>query len=145
MKYFVALLFCYTISITNGYANTDAIFKKIVSGGNNNATLGQVIAGYKNNNHIGIRIPKRLTTYVENDNSDIVLSSVIYPNPSNQDVVFYQMDDVKSILITDIYGSVILNAYDLNTRKITLPYRGVFYINFTTNNNKIYSTRVIFN
>ncbi len=145
MKYFVALIFCYAISVTQGYANTDAIFKKIVSGGSSNATIGQVIAGHKNNNHIGIRIPKRLTTFVEEDTKTISYNSVIYPNPSNQETVFYQMDDVKSVMVSDIYGTLILNACDLNSRKITLPYRGVFYINFTTNNNKIYSTRVIFN
>ena len=55
------------------------------------------------------------------------------------------MDDVKSVLIYDIYGTIITNAYDLSARKITLPYRGVFYITFTTTTDKVYSSRVIFN
>jgi hypothetical protein len=142
MKYIIALLLCYTITIGKMYATTD-LFKKVVTSGNKNATLGQVIAGYKNNNHIGIRIPKRLTTSV--DEFIVDNSMIVYPNPTNQETVFFTIKDVKVVLVTDIIGNVVLNAYDFNNQMLTLPYRGVFYIKVTTNENKIYSTRVIFN
>ena len=142
MKYLIALLLCYTIIVGKAYATTD-LFKKVVTGGSNNATLGQVIAGYKNNNHIGIRIPKRLTTSVEENVVDN--SMIVYPNPTNQANVFFSMKDVKSVFISDLIGNIVFNAYDPNSQMIALPYRGVFIIKFTTNNNQIYSSRVIFN
>lgn len=146
MKYIIALFLCVVTYTTTYSCYTIDLFKKVVTGGNNNATIGQVIAGYKNGNHIGIRIPRRLTTSVEDfSGKEISYISTVYPNPTNQETVFFMMDDVKSILIYDIYGTIITNAYDLSARKITLPYRGVFYITFTTTNDKVYSSRVIFN
>ena len=70
---------------------------------------------------------------------------IVYPNPTNQANVFFSMKDVKSVFISDLIGNIVFNAYDPNSQMIALPYRGVFIIKFTTNNNQIYSSRVIFN
>ena len=146
MKYIIAIFLCVVTYTTAHSCYTIDLFKKVITGGNTNATIGQVIAGYKNGNHIGIRIPKRLATSVEDfSGKDASFISNVYPNPTNQETVFFMMDDVKSVLIYDIYGTIITNAYDLSARKITLPYRGVFYITFTTTTDKVYSSRVIFN
>lgn len=46
MRYILMLLLCYSITVTKANER-NLLFKKIVTGGNQNATLGQVIAGYK--------------------------------------------------------------------------------------------------
>ena len=147
MKYIIALFLLVATNTAIQSCYKVDLFKKIVSGGNNNATIGQVIAGYNKGNHVGIRIPIKLTTSVEDFGvgNTPTMSTIVYPNPTNQEVVYFMVDNVKSVLIYDIYGTIVTNAYDLNARKITLPYRGVFYINFTTTNDKVYSSRVIFN
>lgn len=145
------LLLCYTITVTKAN-ESNLLFKKIVTGGNKNATIGQVIAGYKKiqgsnpygHAHIGIRIPRQLTTSVNEDRNAVTGLSV-YPNPTNQDFVSYNVNDVKSIIVTDMFGKVIENAIDVQNQKIYLPYRGVFYIRFTTNSNNVYTSSVIFN
>lgn len=151
MRYILAFLLCYSITITKGNESNN-LFKKIVTGGNKNATLGQVIAGYKKNNgsipysyaHIGIRIPRQLTTSVNEGIVDLSGTNV-YPNPTSQENVFYIMNDVKSVEITDLNGKVVENAVDLQNQRITLPYRGVFYIKFITQSDQVYSSRVIYN
>lgn len=150
MRYILAFLLCYSITITKGNENNN-LFKRIVTGGNKNATFGQVIAGYKkidgsipNYAHIGIRTPRLFNTSVYEEVID-QLGVTIYPNPSNQDNVFYMMNDIKNVVITDMYGKIVENSVDLQSQKITLPYRGVFFIKFTTESNKIYSSRVIYN
>lgn len=146
MKLIIALFLVITTSSVMQPCYAVDLFKKVVTGGNNNATIGQVIAGYKNGNHIGIRIPKKLTTSVEEPSvQDISYMPIVYPNPTNQETVFFMIDNVKSVLVYDVHGTIIFNAYDLNSRKITLPYRGVFYLNFRTTDDKFYSSRVIFN
>ena len=151
MRYILMLLLCYSITVTKANER-NLLFKKIVTGGNQNATLGQVIAGYKkiqgsipySHAHVGIRIPRRLTTSVNEDRVDLTGLSV-YPNPTNQDYVSYNIDDVKSIIVTDLFGKIIENAIDFQNQKIYLPYRGIFYIKFTTKENKVYTSSVIFN
>ena len=151
MRYILAFLLCYSITITKGNESNN-LFKKIVTGGNKNATLGQVIAGYKRINssipyshaHIGIRIPRQLTTSVDEGIVEF-LGVNVYPNPTSQEHVFYNMNDVKNVIITDLYGKIVENAVDQQSQIITLPYRGVFFIKFTTHLNQTYSSRVIYN
>jgi hypothetical protein len=145
------LLLCYSITVTKANEN-NFLFKKIVTGGNENATLGQVISGYKKiqgsipyaHVHVGIRIPRRLTTSVNEDRA-VFNESKVYPNPTNQDFVSYDnMDNLKFIIVTDLFGKIIENAVDYQNQRIYLPYRGVFYIKFTTNTNNVYTSSVIF-
>lgn len=151
MRYILAFLLCYSITITKGNESNN-LFKKIVTGGNKNATLGQVIAGYKkidgsipySHAHIGIRIPRQLTTSVDDVIVDLSGTNV-FPNPTSQENVFYIMNDVKYVELIGLNGKVVENAVDLQNQKITLPYRGVFYIKFITQSNQIYSSRVIYN
>lgn len=151
MRYILIFLLCFSVTVAKG-KETDDLFKKIVTGGNKNATLGQVLAGYKkingsipySNAHIGIRIPRRLTTSVREESVD-VLEMNVYPNPTNQEYVFYSLQDVKSVILTDMFGKIIENAIDIANQKIYLPYRGVFYIKFTTKTNNVYTSSVIFN
>lgn len=151
MRYILMLLLCYTITVTKAN-ESDRLFKKIVTGGNKNATLGQVIAGYKkiqgsnpySHAHVGIRIPRQLATSVNEDRT-AVTGLTVYPNPTNQDFVSYNVNDVKSIIVTDLFGKIIENAIDYQNQKIYLPYRGVFYIKFTTHSNNVYTSSVIFN
>lgn len=151
MRYILILLLCLSVAAAKG-KETNNLFKKIVTGGNNNATLGQVLAGYKKINgsipyshaHVGIRIPRRLTTSTSEEIVDFSGLNV-YPNPTNQEYVFYTVRDVKSIIVTDLFGKIIENAVDGSNQRIYLPYRGVFYIKFTTKTNEVYTSSVIFN
>ena len=65
MKYIIAIFLCVVTYTTAHSCYTIDLFKKVITGGNTNATIGQVIAGYKNGNHIGIRIPKRFPMYIQ--------------------------------------------------------------------------------
>ena len=152
MRYILILLLCLSVTAAKGKEN-DNLFKKIVTGGNKNATIGQVLAGYKKMNgsvpyshaHIGIRIPRLLTTSV-NEDRVVFNGSNVYPNPTNQDFVSYDsMNNLKSIIVTDLFGKIIENAVDYQNQRVYLPYRGVFYIKFTTNTNNVYTSSVIFN
>ena len=140
MKYIITLLLCYTISIAGD--TQPQILKKIVSGGNGNATLGQVVAGYKNEFHIGIRTPKRVALSVD---ETVMNDMLAYPNPTQNGVISLGIDNIESIQISDVYGKVVFNSMNVETNTITLPYRGVFFIQITTQNKKIYSTKVISN
>lgn len=140
MKYIIALLLCYTISMAGD--TQPQLLKKIVSGGNGNATLGQVVAGYKNGFHIGIRTPKRVALSVDETIMNDVLA---YPNPTQNGVVSLGIDNIESIQISDVYGRVNFRGMVSETNTVTLPNRGVFYIQITTQTKQVYSTKVIFN
>jgi len=118
------------------------LLKQVVSGGNGNATLGQVVAGYKKGFHIGIRIPKRVALSVEETN---VNSMLAYPNPTRDGVVSFGIDNIAVIQVTDVYGRVVTETMNGSSNTITLPNRGVFFIRITTWDRQGYSTKVIFN
>ena len=138
MKYIIALLI--VVSTMNAGDTKPLLFKSIVSGGNDNATLGQVVAGYKNKFHVGIRIPKRVALSVDETKNVYVL---VYPNPCNG-VANIGMDNIKSIQITDLYGKQITDGIDVSNRTITLPYRGAFLVRVTNTSNIMYSTIIIY-
>jgi hypothetical protein len=140
MRYIIALLLCYTISIAGD--TQPQLLKKIVTGGNGNATLGQVVAGYKNGFHIGIRTPKKVALSVDETITNDVLA---YPNPTQNGMVSFGINDIQSVQISDVFGKVVFNGMDIEVNTITLPHRGVFYIQITTHNKQVYSTKVIFN
>jgi hypothetical protein len=111
-----------------------------VSGGNSNATLGQVVAGFKNGFHVGIRIPKRVALSVEETRN---VDGLVYPNPC-YGVATVGMDNVKSIQVSDLYGKFLTEGIDVFTRTITFTNRGVYIVRVTTNSNVTYSTIIIY-
>lgn len=140
MKYIIA--FFLAVGILTASDTKPYLLKSIVSGGNGNATLGQVVAGFNSRFHIGIRIPKRVALSVEETNSVGVL---VYPNPTRDGVVSFGIDNIDTIQVTDIYGKVITESMSSGSNTITLPNRGVFFIRITTWDKQGYSTKVIFN
>jgi hypothetical protein len=140
MRYIIALFLATTILVARD--SNPQLLKSIVSGGNGNATLGQVVAGYKNGFHIGVRIPKRVALSVEETN---VNSMLVYPNPTKDGLVSFGIDNIAMIHITDVYGKVITKSVNFGSNTITLPNRGVFFIRITTSDKQDYSTKVIFN
>ena len=140
MNYIIAMFLA--VGVLTAGDTKPFLLKSIVSGGNGNATLGQVIAGYKNKFHVGIRIPKRVALSVEETNS---IGLLAYPNPTNDGVVSFGIDGIASIQVTDVYGRVVMETIGGVSNTITLPNRGVFYIRITTWDRQGYSTKVIFN
>jgi len=140
MKYIIAV-FLTVISMTASDTKP-YLLKQVVSGGNGNATLGQVVAGYKNGFHVGIRIPKRVALSVDETSVNSLLA---YPNPTRDGVVSFGIDNIASIQVTDVYGKVITESMGFGSNTITLPNRGVFFIRITTWDKQVYSTKVIFN
>jgi len=140
MNYIIAMFLA--VSVLTAGDTKPFLLKSIVSGGNGNATLGQVVAGYKNKFHVGIRIPKRVALSVEETNS---IGLLAYPNPTNDGVVSFGIDGIASIQVTDVYGRVVMETIGGVSNTITLPNRGVFYIRITTWDKQGYSTKVIFN
>jgi len=140
MNYIIAMFLA--VGVLTAGDTKPFLLKSIVSGGNGNATLGQVVAGYKNKFHVGIRIPKRVALSVEETNS---IGLLAYPNPTNDGVVSFGIDGIASIQVTDVYGRVVMETIGGVSNTITLPNRGVFYIRITTWDKQGYSTKVIFN
>jgi len=140
MNYIIAMFLA--VGVLTAGDTKPFLLKSIVSGGNGNATLGQVVAGYKNKFHVGIRIPKRVALSVEETNS---IGLLAYPNPTNDGVVSFGIDGIASIQVTDVYGRVVMETIGGVSNTITLPNRGVFYIRITTWDKQSYSTKVIFN
>ena len=137
-------IICMLIAMTTVVAKDTKphLLKSIVSGGNGNATLGQVVAGHNKNFHIGIRVPKRVALSVEEFNVNNLLA---YPNPTQDGMVSFAIDNISMIQVTDVYGKVVNQEIDFGSNTITLPNRGVFFIRITTLDQKDYSTKVIFN
>ena len=140
MNYIIAMFLA--VGVLTAGDTKPFLLKSIVSGGNGNATLGQVIAGYKNKFHVGIRIPKRVALSVEETNS---IGLLAYPNPTNDGVVSFGIDNIAVVQVTDVYGRVVIETFNGTSNTITLPNRGVFFIRITTWDKQGYSTKVIFN
>lgn len=144
MKVIIALLLA-TVSITANETSPH-LLKRIVTGGNNNATIGQVVASYSNGFHVGIRTPnKSALSVIENEQR--VLDASVHPNPTDGLVFFTSRssEGIKSVSVTDLYGRTINDVVDMTNNTVRLPYRGVFLIKITGKDNSIYSTNIIFN
>jgi hypothetical protein len=138
MKYLIALFLA--VSVLTASDTKPHLHKCCVSGGNKNASLGQVIAGYKNNFHIGIRVPKRVALSVEETKN---VDGLVYPNPC-YGVATVGIDNVKSIQVSDLYGKRQIEGIDISNKTITLANRGVYIVRVTTNSNLTYSTTIIY-
>lgn len=123
MKYLLALLL--TVGIVAAQDAPLGPMKRLVTGGNGNVTLGQVVAGYSNDFHVGIRPPRRGTlTSVQEQLKTMVAS--VYPNPSNGYVNF-RGENLQSIEVSDILGNK-LNTVDYGSQTITFPIRGTYFV-----------------
>lgn len=145
MKYIIAILFCYTIGVAN--ETSPHLLKKIVVGGNNNASLGQVIAGYSNGFHVGIRIPSKVALSV-GDEQNYQLSRFdvqVFPNPTNNGNFNVNAEDIKHIQIFDLNGKSVSNYFNFTGETITLDNKGVYIVRITNKNNIVNSTTIIFN
>ena len=142
MKYIITLLLCYTISIAED--TQPHLLKKIVSGGNDNATLGQVVAGYRNGYYVGIRTPVVVANSI-NEPTPMELSTLVFPNPTSDGIVKIDVQNPMRIEVVDIKGFTIGEGIDLLSKQITLPYRGSFFVKVITTDNQFYKTIVIFN
>lgn len=140
MRFIIYMLLAVTTVIAGD--SKPHLLKSIVSGGNDNATLGQVVAGYKKNFHVGIRIPKRVALSVEESNVNSLLA---YPNPTRDGIVSFDINNIEMVQVTDVYGKVITESMDTGSNTIILPSRGVFFVKIRTLDQKDYSTKVIFN
>jgi hypothetical protein len=138
MRYIIALFLA--VGVLTASDTKPYLLKSIVSGGNGNATLGQVVAGYKNKFHIGIRVPNRVALSVEETRN---VDGLVYPNPC-YGVATVGTDDVKSIQVSDLYGKFLTEGIDVFTRTITFTNRGVYIVRVTTNSNVTYSTTIIY-
>lgn len=138
MNYIIALFLA--VGVLTASDTKPHLLKSIVSGGNGNATLGQVVAGFKNGFHVGIRTPKRVALSVEETRN---VDGLVYPNPC-YGVANVGINDVKSIQVCDVYGKFLTEGIDVSTRTITLTNRGVYIVRVTTNSNVTYSTTIIY-
>lgn len=145
MKYIIALLLCYTMCISN--ETSPHLLKKIVVGGNKNASLGQVIAGYSNGFHIGIRIPSKVALSVGNEENYQLskFNASVYPNPTNTGGFNVNAENIKDIQVFDLNGRVVGSYFNFSGETITLPNKGVYIVRITNKENLVQSSTVIFN
>ena len=144
MKVIIALLLATVVMSAN--ETSPQFLKRIVTGGNNNATIGQVVASYSNGFHVGIRTPNKSALSVT-ENEQHTLDASVYPNPTDGLAFFStkSTSGIKSVSVTDLYGRMFNDVVDMTNGTVRLPYRGVFMIKITGNDNSIYVTNIIFN
>lgn len=142
MKYIIVLFLAFASMMAGD--TQPYLLKKIVSGGNGNATLGQVVAGYRNGYHVGIRTPKVLTTSI-NEPTPIEISGLTYPNPTSDGIVRIDVPNPMRIEVVDLKGLTVGDGVNLLSKQITLPYKGSFFVRVITTDNQVYKTIVIFN
>lgn len=115
--------------------------KRLVTSGNEKVTLGQVVAGYSNDYHVGIRIPfRRVTTKVQESRE---FSSLIYPNPSSG-VANIRTENLKSAVISDIFGTIqyqfdVIAGGNTSVRTFNLN-RGTYFVKMTDLDGRVYTT-----
>lgn len=145
MKYIIALFLCYTLSVAN--ETSPHLLKKVVVGGNKNASLGQVISGYSNGFHIGIRIPSRVALSVGNDENYQLsrFNTSVFPNPTYTGGFNVDGENIKDIQVFDLNGKVVGNYFNFTGETITLPNKGVYIVRITNKDNLIQSSTIIFN
>jgi hypothetical protein len=139
MKYLFLLLLT-TINLV-AQDNPLAPAKRLVSSGNDNVTVGQVVAGYSNDYHVGIRIPFRRTTTNVQERGEF--SSIIYPNPSSG-VANIRTENLKHVEVSDIFGMIQYQFDDISGGTTQLRTfnikRGTYFVKMIGLNGQIYST-----
>lgn len=145
MKYILALLL--SVGVMTAQDTPLGPMKRLVAGGNGSVTLGQVVAGYSNNFHIGIRPPRRGTLVSVQEEIEQMRDNV-YPNPTRNGVVNVQMENIKSIQVCDVLGVVTYESHnfgrvnEINTFEVYN--RGIYFVKMTSFNGVNHSSILIF-
>lgn len=145
MKYLLSLLL--SVGIMTAQDTPLGPMKRLVTSGNGSVTLGQVVAGYSNNFHNGIRPPRRGTLVSVQEEIEQMKDNV-YPNPTKTGIVNVHTQGIKSIQVCDILGIVVYESHnyghvnEVNT--FELFNRGIYFVKMTSFNNVNHSTILIF-
>ncbi len=86
--------------------------------------------------------PTKKELEIENSNEETIL---LYPNPSSNHIVYFNVNNDFSIKVFDNLGRVLDVEFDVSLNGIDLsPYkRGVYYVEFIKNNNKRVLKKII--
>jgi hypothetical protein len=145
MKCLLALIL--SVGIMTAQDNPLGPMKRLVVSGNGSVSLGQAIAGYSNNFHIGIRPPLR-SNLVSVQEEIQGMNSSVYPNPSRDGIVNLKMENIKTFQVTNILGNVVYDFLNINggngTNTFQLNDRGVYFIKMTSMSGVNHSTILIF-
>jgi len=145
MKYLLSLIFA--VGILSAQENPIRPMKHLVVGGNGAVTLGQVVAGYSNNFHIGIRPPRRGSLVSVQEEVQMMNSSV-YPNPSRDGIVNIATENVKTLQVVDLLGTQVYEFQNLanvnNVRTFQLNNRGIYFVKMISFTGINHSTILIF-
>jgi hypothetical protein len=145
MKYLLALIL--SVGIMTAQDNPLGPMKRLVVSGNGAVTLGQVVAGYSNNFHIGIRPPRRgnLVSVQEEIQS---MNSLVYPNPSRDGIVNLKIENLQSFEVVNLLGNLVYDFRNISggngTRSFQLDTRGIYFIKMTSLTGINHSTILIF-
>lgn len=127
--------------------NPSGPMKRLVSGGNGSVTLGQVVAGYSNNFHIGIRPPRRGSLVSVQEEIEQMRNN-IYPNPTMTGVVNLHTENVKFAQVCDLLGNIVYefqNIADVNAvRTFQIFNRGIYFVKMTSITGFNHSSILIF-
>lgn len=145
MKYLLLLIL--SVGILSAQDTPIGPMKRLVTGGNGSVTLGQVVAGYSNNFHIGIRPPRRGSLVSVQEEVQMMNSSV-YPNPSRDGIVNIATENMKSLQVVDLFGTSVYEFQNLagvnGVRTFQLNNRGMYFVNMISNTGINHSTILIF-
>lgn len=145
MRYLLALL-C-AVGIVTAQDTPLAPMKRLVTSGNNSVTLGQVVAGYSNNNHIGIRPPFRGPLSSINEEVEALRLSV-YPNPTQTGIVNLKTENIASIQVCDMLGNVVHDFNNTTNVNSIITFqvftRGVYFVKMISSKGITNSSILIF-
>lgn len=116
--------------------------QKIVVGGSNNATLGQVLAGYNNGYNIGIRIPVEPTTLVQEDTPLAPFVGWVSPNPCERTTRFIG-EKPRTINVFTMTGVELTNAVNMTTGEIKFIASGMYIVKVQLSNGSSRTFTVI--
>jgi len=145
MKYLLALLL--SVGVMTAQDTPLRPMKRLVTGGNGSVTLGQVVAGYSNNFHIGIRPPRRGTLTSVQEQIEQMRNN-IYPNPTTTGVVNLHTENVKSAQVADVLGNIVYGFQNIGDANPVMTFqifnRGIYFVKMTSNTGINHSNILIF-
>lgn len=145
MKYLLALLL--SVGVMTAQDTPLGPMKRLVSSGNGSVTIGQVVAGYSNNFHIGIRPPRRGTlTSVQEEIEQ--MKDNIYPNPTTNGIVNVHTENIKSIQVCSVLGNIVYDFQNTTDANAVVTFqifnRGIYFVKMTSNTGVNHSNILIF-
>ena len=135
MKYILLVLLSFTAIMAQNRTQP----AKLLVGGNNNVSMGQVVAGYSNDYHVGIRIPYRTNVVSVNEEVNNFCKP-LYPNPCQGKTTF--ADNVVSVEVVDLFGNRMEDAVDYETKTINVN-RGTYFVSMINTFGRKQSTLLI--